>query len=62
MKKRYPILLFTILVYFYTPTNAQNNLAQVVSLQPTPKIYSAKKIDSKIDIDGKIYGDNVNEN
>ena len=54
MKKRYPILLFTILVYFYTPTNAQNNLAQVEALQPTPKIYSAKKIDSKIDIDGKM--------
>lgn len=54
MKKRYPIILLTSLVCLYTPIKAQNSLAQVEALQYVPKVYSAKKIDSKIEVDGKM--------
>jgi hypothetical protein len=54
MKKRYPIILFMSLTCLYTPIRAQNNVAQVEALQHAPKIYSAKKIGSQIEIDGKM--------
>jgi hypothetical protein len=54
MKKRYPIILFASLVCFFTSLKAQNSLAQVEALQHAPKVYAAKKINSNIEVDGKM--------